>query len=259
MATKIRLQRYGKKRFAYYHIVVADSKSKRDGKIIERIGDYNPNDNPATINLDFDRSVYWMQVGAQPSDTARAILSYKGVLYKNHLLNGVVKGALSAEDVETRYAIWEADKDSRIQAKRDSLKKLFDTDASARMDAETKLKETRAQEILAKNTPVEIPAEAPAEAAPEAIAEGEAPATEEAPEAAPVAEEAPEAAPVAEEAVAEAPVAEAAPEEAPVVEAVPEAAAVAEETPVAEEAPVAEAPAAEEKPADDTAPEEEKA
>ena len=249
MATKIRLQRYGKKRFAYYHIVVADSKSKRDGKIIERIGDYNPNDNPATINLDFDRSVYWMQVGAQPSDTARAILSYKGVLYKNHLLNGVVKGALSAEDVETRYAIWEADKDSRIQAKRDSLKKLFDTDASARMDAETKLKETRAQEILAKNTPVEIPAEAPAEAAPEAIAEGEAPATE----------EAPEAAPVAEEAVAEAPVAEAAPEEAPVVEAVPEAAAVAEETPVAEEAPVAEAPAAEEKPADDTAPEEEKA
>ena len=206
MATRIRLQRYGKKRFAYYHIVIADQKSKRDGKIIERVGDYNPNTNPATINLDFERSIHWLQTGAQPSDTARAILAYKGVLYKNHLLNGVKKGAHTVEEVESKFNAWMADKDSRIQAKRDGLKKKSDTEASDRLKAETKLNEARALEIQAKNTPLPEVTEAPAaEAAPEA----------------PAAEAAPEA--PAAEVVAEAPAADAAPEAPAAEEAKPEA------------------------------------
>ena len=106
MATRIRLQRHGKKSKAFFHLVVADSRAKRDGKFIEKLGTYNPNTNPATIDIDFDSALTWLRTGAEMSDTARAILSYKGVLYKNHLLNGVTKGALTEADVETKFAAW---------------------------------------------------------------------------------------------------------------------------------------------------------
>ena len=154
MATKIRLARHGKKRYAYYHIVVADARAKRDGKNIERIGDYNPNTNPATINLDFERALHWVQEGAQPTDTARAILSYKGVMYKNHLLKGIKKGAITEEEVESKFNAWIADQDSRVQAKRDDLKKKADSANAERTAAESKIKEARAAEILAKQTPL---------------------------------------------------------------------------------------------------------
>ena len=106
MATRIRLQRHGKKGKPFFHIVVADSRSKRDGRFIEKLGTYNPNTNPATIDLDFDRSVHWVSVGASPSETAKAILSYKGVLMKEHLMRGVTKGALTEEQMEAKYAKW---------------------------------------------------------------------------------------------------------------------------------------------------------
>ena len=121
MATKIRLQRQGRKRRPMFHIVVADSRAPRDGKYIERLGLYNPNTNPATITLDFDRSLYWIQTGAQPSDTANAILSYKGVLHKDHLLRGVKKGALTPEQAEEKFTQWLEAKESKIISKVDSL------------------------------------------------------------------------------------------------------------------------------------------
>jgi small subunit ribosomal protein S16 len=104
MPVKIRLSRHGKKRKPYYHIVIADSRAPRDGKLIERVGSYNPNTNPATIELDFDRALDWLLKGAQPTDTCRAILSYTGVLMKKHLLNGVKKGALTEEEAEVRFS-----------------------------------------------------------------------------------------------------------------------------------------------------------
>ena len=102
MPAKIRLQRHGRKRYAYYHIVIADSRAPRDGRNVDRIGSYNPNTNPATIDLDFDKALTWLANGAQPTDTVRAILSYKGVLYKKHLLGGVAKGAFTAEEAEAK-------------------------------------------------------------------------------------------------------------------------------------------------------------
>ncbi len=218
MATRIRLQRHGKKGKAFFHIVAADSRSKRDGKFIEKLGIYNPHTNPATIDINFDRTLSWVQVGAEMSDTARAILSYKGVLHKNHLLNGVKKGALTADDVETKFAQWLADKDSKITGKKDGLAKNDAADKAARLKAEVLANEARAKAVELKNTPV----------VEEEIAE-EAPVAEEVMEETPVAEESP----VTEEvAVEETP--EAAVEEAPVAEEV-----------AVEEAPVAETPAEE--------------
>jgi small subunit ribosomal protein S16 len=192
MATRIRLQRHGKKGKAVFHLVVADSRAKRDGKFIEKLGTYNPNTNPATIDINFDSTLNWVQTGAEMTDTARAILSYKGVLYKNHLLNGIKKGALTAEQVETKFTAWEADKAGKVQAKKDGLVKSSADDKAARMTAETEKNAAKAKAIEAKNTPAaeEAPAveeteettdaeattkEAPAaeEAAPEAT-EGEA-------------------------------------------------------------------------------------
>ncbi len=118
MATRIRLQRHGKKGKPFFHLVAADSRARRDGKFIEKLGVYNPNTNPATIEINFDRTLNWVQTGAEMTDTARAILSYKGVLYKNHLVNGVKKGALTLEEVETRFAAWEAEKAAKIDAKK---------------------------------------------------------------------------------------------------------------------------------------------
>lgn len=121
MAVKIRLQRHGKKGKPFFHIVATDSRSPRDGKYIERIGSYNPNTNPATIELDNDRAIEWINRGAQPTDTARAILSYKGVLYRQHLLKGIAKGALTQEEADKRFEAWKTEKEAKVQAKRDSL------------------------------------------------------------------------------------------------------------------------------------------
>lgn len=208
MATKIRLQRYGKKGYPFYHLVVADSRAKRDGRFIEKLGTYNPNTNPATVDINFDQTLHWVRVGAEMTDTARAILSYKGVLYKNHLINGVKKGALTEEDVEKKFEAWLKDKNSKIEAKRDGLSTADQKDKEARLAAEKAVNEARAKELAAKNAPE--PEVVEEEAAPEAEA-----ATEEAPEV--VAEETP----VAEEAPAteETPVAQ----EAPVAEETPEA------------------------------------
>ena len=113
MATKIRLARHGHKDYAFYHIVVADSRSPRDGKIIERIGSFNPNTNPAAVILNFDRALYWVGVGAQPTDTVRTILSNEGVMLMKHLNGGVAKGAFSAEEAQKRFDAWKAQKDAK--------------------------------------------------------------------------------------------------------------------------------------------------
>ena len=124
MSVKIRLQRHGKKGKPFYWIVAADARAKRDGRYLQKLGTYNPNTNPATINLDVDKSVKWLQFGAQPTDTARNILSYKGVLMKNHLKNGVRKGALTEEQVEERFEEWLNEKSTSIDNKKSSLDKL---------------------------------------------------------------------------------------------------------------------------------------
>lgn len=191
MATRIRLQRHGKKGKAVFHVVVADSRAKRDGKFIEKLGIYNPNTNPATIDINFESTLKWVGTGAEMSDTARAILSYKGVLYKNHLLKGVTKGALTAEQVETKFAAWEADKASKIQGKIEGLGKDAVADKAARLKAEAEANDAKAKAIEAKNTPaveeapvVEEAATEEVEASTEEVATEEAPAEEAAPEAA---------------------------------------------------------------------------
>lgn len=155
MATRIRLQRHGKKGKAFFHLVAADSRAKRDGKYIEKLGTYNPNTNPATIEINFDKTLSWVQTGAEMSDTARAILSYKGILYKNHLIKGVGKGALTLEQVEAKFAEWQAQKDARISGKKDMLSKKSDLDKAAKMKAEIASNEAKAKEIEAKNNAVD--------------------------------------------------------------------------------------------------------
>ena len=154
MATKIRLQRQGRKRRPLFHIVVADSRAPRDGKYIERLGLYNPNTNPATIDLNFDRSLHWLQVGAQPSDTAKAILSYKGVLHKDFLINGVKKGAHTLEQAEEKFTQWLETKENKITSKVDTLASARDAKAAANLERETKMKEAIAAKVLAKNSPL---------------------------------------------------------------------------------------------------------
>ena len=212
MATKIRLQRHGKKRYPFYHIVIADERAKRDGRYIEKIGTYNPNTNPATIDLSFERALHWVGIGAQPTDTARAILSYKGVMLKNHLDRGVAKGALTEAQAEKKFEAWLKDKAAKIDGKTDEVAKAK-ADAKAKaIAAEKEVNAAREAEIAAKAAPPveEVAEEETAEAATEETAEA---ATEEAP----AAEEATEEAPAAEEAPAEEPKAEA--EEAPAEEA----------------------------------------
>lgn len=188
MPVKIRLQRHGKKGKPFYWIVAADSRSKRDGKFLEKLGTYNPNTNPATINLDVDGSVKWLHNGAQPTDTARAILSYKGVMMKKHLLGGVAKGAFSEEEAEKRFAAWLEEKESKIQAKRDGLSKA-DADAKAKaLAAEKEANEKR----IAAAQPEEEAAEVTPETAEAVDASAEIEAVEKAPEM-------PEEAPAAEE------------------------------------------------------------
>ena len=236
MATKIRLQRHGKKGKAFYHIIAADSRAPRDGRFIEKLGTYNPNTDPAIVELNFDKTLGWIQVGAEMSDTARAILSYKGVLYKNHLIKGIKKGALTEEQVEEKFSKWLEEKDTKISAKKDGLAKAADKELAEKLKTESEISEARVKEIQAKNAAILAAEEAPAaEVAEETPAAEEAPAAEAAEEApaAETTEEAP-----AAEATEEAPAAEVA-EEAPAAEDAP-AAEAAEETPAAEEAPAAE-------------------
>ena len=168
MAVKIRLARHGKKGYAFYHIVAADSRAPRDGKFIEKLGTYNPNTNPATIDLKFDRALDWLLKGAQPTDTCRAILSYKGVMYKKHLLGGVAKGAFTEAEAEAKFNKWAEEKQGKIDAKSNKLASDATAAKKAQFAAETKVKEERAAAIAEKKAA--LAAEAAAAAA-EASAE----------------------------------------------------------------------------------------
>jgi small subunit ribosomal protein S16 len=163
MATKIRLQRHGKKGKPFYYIVVADARAPRDGRFIERLGSYNPNTNPATIDINFDKTLDWVNDGAQPTDTCRAILSYKGILYKKHLQGGLKKGALTEEQVETKFQEWLDHKEGKITGKKTNLVSAKDDARKAALAAEAKRKEAKAAAIVAKNTPPAEEVEAPAE------------------------------------------------------------------------------------------------
>ena len=253
MATRIRLQRHGKKGKAFFHLVAADSRAKRDGRFIEKLGTYNPVANPAVIEINFDNTLAWVQKGAEMSETARAILSYKGVLHKNHLLKGVAKGALTLEQAEAKFTQWLQEKDGKIEGKKDSLSKSASKDKADRMKAEVEANIAKAAMIEAKNTVVEEE-EVSEEAVSDEVVSDEAVSDEVVAEEVvsdeAVAEEAVAEEVVAEEAVAEEVVAEevvaeeAVAEEAVAEEAVAEE-AVAEEAPEADESSAEEAPAAE--------------
>ena len=178
MAVKIRLARHGKKGYAFYHIVAADSRAPRDGRFIEKLGTYNPNTNPATIDLDFEKALGWLQKGAQPTDTCRAILSYKGVLYKKHLLGGIANGAFSETEAEARFNKWMTEKAGKIEAKGNKLEADAKSAEKARLAAEAKVKEERAKAIAEKKAAAEAAAKEAEQAAAaegaEAPAEGEA-------------------------------------------------------------------------------------
>ena len=171
MATKIRLQRFGKKGKPFFHVVVADSRAPRDGKFIERLGSYNPNTNPATIEINFEKTLDWVNKGAEPTDTARAILSYKGVLYKKHLQGGVKKGALTEEQADAKFAQWLEAKGGQIEGKKESLSSTKGEAKKAALAAEAKKNADRAAAIALKNAPVEeVVEEVVAEEAPTAEA-----------------------------------------------------------------------------------------
>ncbi|MFC2101882.1 30S ribosomal protein S16 [Bacteroidota bacterium] len=266
MPAKIRLQRRGKKGQPFYHIVIADGRAPRDGRFIEKIGFYNPLTKPAEIEINFESALNWLRKGAQPTDTVKAILAYKGVMYKNHLLKGVQKGAFSAEEAEERFQTWLTDKEARIRSKKNEHELTLKEAGKAALDHEKKVNETKAQALAKKYAKEQKAAEAGAEAevvADEAAASTEANEAKEEPVAETaepvveaVAEEAAPAADVAE--VKEEPVAEAA---EPVAEAAAEEAAPAADVAEVKEEPVAEAaaeePVAETAAAEETAVEEE--
>jgi small subunit ribosomal protein S16 len=208
MPVKLRLQRHGKKGKPFYWLVAADARAKRDGRYLEKLGTYNPNTNPATVVIDIDRAVNWLEKGAQPTDTARTLLSYRGAMLKHHLNGGVRKGALTQEEADKKLEAWLEEKEAKIQAKKDGLSKAA-ADASAQRLADEK---AASEKRLA------------------AAQEAEAPVEE-----APVAEESTEEAPTQEAETEEAPAAEAPTEEAPTEEA-PVEAADAEEAPAEEAA-----------------------
>jgi small subunit ribosomal protein S16 len=154
MAVKIRLQRHGKKDSAFFHVVVSDGRAPRDGKFIEKLGVYNPNTDPATIDINFDATLNWLQKGAQPTDTCRAILSYKGVMMKKHLLGGVKKGALTEAQAEQKFNKWLQEKEGKVSGKKDRLTTDAHKNATDRMKAETASKEARAAKNAAKKVVV---------------------------------------------------------------------------------------------------------
>ncbi len=186
MSVKIRLQRHGKKGKPFFHIVVADSRSRRDGRFIEKLGIYNPVTNPATIELDVDKAVNWLNNGAQPTDTARAILSYKGALLKKHLQGGVAKGAFDEAEAEKRFNEWLENKEKAVEGKKESLSTQKADAKKAALEAEAKVNADRIaakEAVLAEAKAAEEAAKAEAQAAAaEAEAEAEAEATEEATE-----------------------------------------------------------------------------
>ena len=215
MAVKIRLARRGRKKLAIFDVVVSDARAPRDGRFIEKIGTYNPNTNPASIVLNEVNALKWVMNGAQPTDTAKAILSHKGILYKKHLQVGVIKGAITQEQADAKFEAWKADKEVKIQTKSTGLQKSKDDSRAAVLAAEAKVSANRAEAIAAKNkvaddaivaSVVEAIQEAEEEAAgveveetpavEEALAVEETPAVEEAPavEETPAVEEAPAAA-----------------------------------------------------------------
>ena len=154
MATKIRLQRHGRKGYAFYHIVIADSRAPRDGKFIERIGSYNPNTNPATIDLIFDRALYWLNVGAQPTDTVRNILSDEGVLLKKHLWGGVAKGAFTEADAENKFQAWKEAKQSAVKTAVSKLNESKRADQKTRLEAEKAVNKVKAEALSTKKAKI---------------------------------------------------------------------------------------------------------
>jgi len=188
MATKIRLQRHGHKNYAFYPIVVADSRAPRDGRFIERIGSYNPNTNPATISLNFERALYWVNVGAIPTDTVRNILSREGVMLMKHLQGGVKKGAFSQEEAQKRFDAWKAEKDAKLEAIRNQVRDDKKANVKKALEEETKKNEAKAEavakkkaEIAAAKAAAEAEAAKAAQEAEAAQAAAEAPAEEAAP------------------------------------------------------------------------------
>jgi small subunit ribosomal protein S16 len=175
MAVKIRLQRHGKKDSAFFHVVVADGRAPRDGKFIEKLGVYDPNSNPATIDINFDSTLDWLMKGAQPTDTCRAILSYKGIMMKKHLLEGVKKGALTEAQVEQKFSKWLSEKEGKVVSKKDKLKSEGTKKIADKFKAETALKESKAAKIAAKNSAAAEKVETPVNDAPVT----DAPATDE--------------------------------------------------------------------------------
>ncbi len=176
MAVKIRLARKGRKKLAFYHIVVADSRSPRDGRYIEKIGSYNPVTNPATIELDFDKALGWLQNGALPTDTCRAILSYKGVLIKKHLLEGVKKGAFDEAEASRRFDDWMKLNEAKIEAKKSGLEKSQDDELGKKLKEEKRISEARAAKLAKRNS--DLAAKEAAGDKAEALAEETAPAEE---------------------------------------------------------------------------------
>lgn len=166
MSVKIRLARHGKKNFAFFHIVVADSRAPRDGRFIEQIGSYNPNSNPAVIELNSEKALEWLNKGAQPSDTCRRILSYEGVLLKKHLLGGVAKGALTEEAAQQKWDAWKAGRDAKVASKKQNISSSAIKAEKESLEAEAKVNQERAEAIAKRKAEEELKkAEAAAEAA----------------------------------------------------------------------------------------------
>ena len=179
MSAKIRLQRHGKKGQPFYHIVVADSRAPRDGKFIEKLGTYNPLTNPAQINIKFDRALYWYSVGAQPTDTARSLLSKTGVMMKYHLMRGVQKGAMTEEQAEVKFQNWMKEKETKLANVAKNMEEKARGEKKARLDAEKQVNEARAAELAKKRlAEMEAKKAAEAEAAAEEAAAEEAPVEE---------------------------------------------------------------------------------
>lgn len=181
MATKIRLQRHGRKNYAFYPIVIADSRAPRDGRFIERIGSYNPNTNPATITLNFERALYWVNTGAQPTDTVRSILSREGVMLMKHLQGGVKKGAFDEAEAQRRFDAWKAEKGKKLEAVKASEADKKKQEAQARQADEEAKNKVKAEAVAKKKAEI---AAAKAEAEAAAAAEAAAQEAEAAPEAA---------------------------------------------------------------------------
>ncbi len=181
MAVKIRLSRHGKKDSSFFHIIVTDTRSPRDGRLIELIGTYNPNTNPASIKINSDRALYWLSKGAQPSDTCRRILSYEGVLLRKHLNGGILKGAITEEIAEQKWNAWKAEKDAKLVAKKQTISNKKNEAIKSALTSEAKVNQERAEAIAKRKAEEAKAAEEAAKAAAEEAAKAAqeaAPATE---------------------------------------------------------------------------------